>query len=148
LACYTSFDEAIAEGVDAEAAIVSVSSPYHADVCRQTLGAGLHTLVEKPFTTRYEDAVALADLADRAGKILMVQQNYRYLPQFQAMRGQIQSGACGAPAHGTVQFFLRHAGRPYQHKLVHVNQLEMAIHHYDLMRYVLGEDPEAVSATE
>ena len=64
---FASLEEALAR-VSADAALVVVPLSAHAPVTRQVLEAGLHVLVEKPFTETLEQARALEELASRQAR--------------------------------------------------------------------------------
>src|SRR4029450_12538426 len=66
--------------VAVDAVLVVVPLAAHAPVTRQALEAGLHVLVEKPFTATLEEARALERLARDRSRVLMVSQNYRWFP--------------------------------------------------------------------
>ena len=62
---FGSLEQAL-EQVAADAALVVVPLAAHAPVTREALEAGLHVLVEKPFTETLEEARALERLARRS----------------------------------------------------------------------------------
>jgi predicted dehydrogenase len=64
------------EGVDA--VVVCTNAATHHAVALLSLEAGKHVLVEKPLTTRAEDAEDLIDAADRASRALMVGHTFVY----------------------------------------------------------------------
>ena len=49
-----------------DAIIIASPTHSHAKLCEDALNAGLHVLVEKPFTTTSEEARPLIELAERA----------------------------------------------------------------------------------
>jgi predicted dehydrogenase len=128
--------------VAAEAAIVTAPSPVHAAVIRAALQRGLHVIVEKPFATDLGEARALVELAEQRGRTLMVSQNYRLQPGFASVRGLANDNAWGAVRSVVGAFWMGWEGKPYQHAMQHVMALEMAIHHYDMVRGMF--DAEAV----
>lgn len=125
----------------ADALIVTALSPAHAGIVQRGLELGLHVLVEKPFTTRIPDAEALAALAREKGRILMVSQNYRFFPGPQALRAIVRNGELGAVRSVVGQFWCDWPGRPYQHQMMHPMGLEMAVHHFDLVRAIFDANP-------
>jgi len=64
----------------AQAAFVVVPHHLHYPVARQVLEAGLHCLVEKPFTLLEAEAKELVELAASKNLVLQVAQNYRLKP--------------------------------------------------------------------
>ena len=75
---FASFDEALNKA-HCDALLATVPLEVHFGAVRAGLDAGLHVLVEKPFAESREDALAMVDLAQSAGRILAVNQNYRFL---------------------------------------------------------------------
>lgn len=125
-----------------EAVVVTAFSTVHAEVIREALESGLHVLVEKPFTTTLAEAEALVTLAASRGRTLMVSQNYRYFPGVETIREIVRDRRHGAVRAVAGQFWCDWPGKPYQHGMSHVMGLEMAVHHFDLVRAMF--DAEAV----
>ncbi|MGW4209308.1 Gfo/Idh/MocA family protein [Lentzea sp. NPDC004789] len=78
--CRSDLDGALADS-DVEAVIVATPVKTHADYVRAALEADRHVLVEKPFTTCTAQAVELAELADRRGRVLMVGHTFLFSPR-------------------------------------------------------------------
>jgi predicted dehydrogenase len=93
--CSTDADAALS-APDVDAVVIATPTSTHAALVRRALEAGKHVLVEKPFTTRHDDAVALAELAARAGRTLMVGHVYLFHPAVRAVKGLCDGGALGA----------------------------------------------------
>lgn len=145
--CFPSLEAAL-ERTDAEAVLVTTSLGSHAAVARAALAAGKHVLVEKPFVPSVSEAQQLVDEADAAGRVLMVSQNYRFFPGAQAAATLVREGVLGVPHAVSIQFrkYANTAprGNHRHYTLHHPLLLDMAIHHFDLMRFVLGQEPELV----
>jgi predicted dehydrogenase len=124
--------------LDIDAVLVTASSPAHAMAVREALIKGYHVLVEKPFTTNVTDAEYLVDLARERDRILMVNQNYRFFPGPQTVQKLVASGEFGSIRAVAGQFWCDWPGKPYQHAMLHPMSLEMAIHHFDLVRFMFG----------
>jgi predicted dehydrogenase len=146
--CFTSLERALA-ATDPEAVVAATSLPGHVPVARAALEAGTHVLVEKPFAPSLAEAKALVDLAEARGRILMVSQNYRFFP---AARRAAELTRAGLGALHQVDVDFRHrstAGDPSAragHRLLAQPLLmDMAIHHFDLMRLLLRRDATWVS---
>jgi predicted dehydrogenase len=140
-ACFASLEEAIA-GRDVDAVLVTTALPQHAAVAIAALEAGLHVLVEKPLAAGLADATRMVAASDAADRVLMVSQNYRFYPAAHAVAELIADGSLGAP--GAVRVgFRKHAGAggPGHTEVRDPLLMDMAIHHFDLMRYVLHQEP-------
>lgn len=146
--CFGSLGEAL-EATEADAVVVTTSADHHKEVIVPALEKGLHVITEKPAVTTWEDAVEVAEVARSSKGKLMVSQNYRYYHSALALRRFVRSGTAGAPAFASVTF-QRGRGReaPPLHRAQHGEPflIEMAIHHFDTMRAVLGREPVSVYA--
>jgi predicted dehydrogenase len=131
--------------VPADAALAVVPLAVHGAATRAALAAGLHVLVEKPFTDDLAEAHALVALAREHDRILMVNQNYRWFPAPQQARALLAEDAIGRPLACYLDFhFLFGSG--YRYFFLDEPLLsDMAIHHFDGLRFVLGDEPESVS---
>jgi predicted dehydrogenase len=133
------------ERVGADAALVVVPLAAHAAVTRQALDAGLHVLVEKPFTETLAEACALATLARERQRVLMVNQNYRWFPAPRLARDLLRAGAIGDPIACYLDFHF-FFGTGYRYFFLDEPLLgDMAIHHFDALRFVLRDEPREVS---
>lgn len=146
--CFASLEAALA-ATDAEAVVITTALGGHVPVTISALEAGRHVLVEKPFAPSVEAARQAVELAEARGLTLMVSQNYRFHAAAQAAAALVRGGTLGPVSAVNLQFrkyantLPRDTNKHYgiQHPLL----LDMAIHHFDLMRYVLGQEPQAVS---
>jgi predicted dehydrogenase len=129
----------------AEAALVVVPLAAHALVTRHALEAGLHVLVEKPFTETLEEARALERLAEDRGRVLMVNQNYRWFPAPAFARRLLHDRALGHLVACYLDFHF-YFGAGYRYFFLEEPLLsDMAIHHFDALRFVLDDEPVEVS---
>lgn len=139
VAKYTSLDAAADAGLDA--VVVTAHSTVHAEIIGNALERGLHVLVEKPFTLTMEDSEALVAKAADRNLALMVSQNYRFFPGALLIRDIVRDRRHGGLVSVVGQFWCDWAGKPYQHAMVHVMGLEMAVHHFDLCRAMFDAEP-------
>ncbi len=131
--------------VEADAVLAIVPLGVHAPVASDALERGYHVLVEKPFTPTVEDAVEVVALAASRERLLMVNQNYRWFPAPQLARELVQNNEIGEVVSVALDFH-RYYGPAYRYFFLEQPLLsDMAIHHFDLMRFVLGDDAESVS---
>lgn len=143
--CFASLNEAL-NAVEADAVVVTVPLSAHAAVTQEALDAGKHVLCEKPFTQTAIEAKALAERAAAADRVLMVAQNYRFFPAPIAVRDLIGNGRMGLVASLSVDFRSNANAIGYRYWDIPAPLLgDMAIHHFDLMRMVLGDDAVTVS---
>ena len=78
----------------------------------------------------------------------MITQNYRFSAQPRTTRQLLESGLIGAPGQCDVRFYIPWADSPGSHYTTQPYMLlnDMMVHHFDLMRYVLDQDPAWVQA--
>jgi predicted dehydrogenase len=76
---------------------VLIATPNHVHVSGATaaLERGIPTLIEKPITTTYEDALRLCDLADRKGAFISVGYRSRFWKSVPLLKELIDSGYLG-----------------------------------------------------
>ena len=134
------------DAVEADGLINVTPVPYHVKTSIAAMEAGLHVLVEKPIAEGMEGARAMVRAADRHHRTLMVTQQFRYQDQPRALRRLIAEGAIGEVRHLVVEFQLQGLLFGWRQKMRHPFLMDMAIHHFDLMRYLLGKNAERVLA--
>src|SRR4051812_5389396 len=71
-----SLDQLLEQDLQAVAIATPVST--HHDLAARCLEAGLHVLVEKPLAANVREAQSLVDLAERHGRVLMVDHTYLF----------------------------------------------------------------------
>ncbi|MBA2680847.1 MAG: Gfo/Idh/MocA family oxidoreductase [Ktedonobacteraceae bacterium] len=142
--CFTSLEEALA-ATQAEAVLITASLPGHVPSTKAALQAGKHVLLEKPFAPSVAEAQELVELAEERGKILMISQNYRYAPVVRTATKLIQEQAIGNVGIVNVDFRRYDNIRPFEehrhYKIWEPLLVDMSIHHFDLMRLVIGQEP-------
>ncbi|PPB48360.1 dehydrogenase [Arthrobacter pityocampae] len=82
---------------DIDAIDIVTPGGSHAEIAIAALEAGKHVLCEKPLANTLEEAIAMTEAADRAGKdvFAMVGFTYRRVPAAAFARGLVQSGSIG-----------------------------------------------------
>lgn len=141
---YNDHKKAFAEA-GADAVYISAISPVHYEVCKDALESGLHVLIEKPFVLDINEGKELVELAEKKNLRLMVDQNYRYNLHVRDLIKLVQEKKLGELEFANVQFYYFHDGKPYQKEMENYMLMEMAIHHADLIRYVLGSNVKTVN---
>jgi predicted dehydrogenase len=129
--------------------VMDVTPPAaHATIAEQTFAAGLHLLGEKPLSDDYAVAKRVVELGNKASKKHMITQNYRFSAQPRTTRQRLAEGIIGKPGQCDVRFYMPWADSPGSHYVTQPFMLinDMMVHHFDMIRYVLGVDPVAVQA--
>jgi len=146
---YAVLEEALAS-VECDAVLVASPPPTHYAVTKAALEAGKHVLCEKPLATRLEDAFDLIETAEKAARILMVSQNYRYNAPVRAVQRLVMEGELGELA--SIRISCRRDTRTlfapddFRYAMRHPYVLDMSIHHFDLLRAATGRDVQDVYA--
>jgi predicted dehydrogenase len=140
--CFESLQDAL-EVSEVDAVLITASAVVHAPIAIEALNVGLHVLVEKPFALTLEDAQKVIDVARVQKRILMVSQNYRYQPAPQLVAQLVRDQTLGQV--GVVQVDFRRNNMHPALDMPHLQWaqpllLDMAIHHFDLMRFILQQD--------
>src|SRR5712692_9560343 len=146
--CYASLETGL-EATQPDAVLVTTHLPGHAPIIRAALEAGRHVLVEKPFAPSVAVAQELVRLATSRGLVLMVSQNYRFFPAVRRVARLVKEASLGALHQVSVEFRrwspLRPDVPPTHHAYEQPLLVDMSIHHFDLMRLILGREPQRVS---
>jgi predicted dehydrogenase len=75
--------------------VVASPARTHAPLVAEAVAAGKHVLVEKPLALATAEAVALAEAADQAGRVLLVGHTFEYNPAVTRMRELLEAGDLG-----------------------------------------------------
>jgi predicted dehydrogenase len=87
--------EALIQDTAVELIVVNTPNNTHFDYARQSLRAGKHVLIEKPFATSVAEAVELFDLAKKLGLEVMGYQNRRWDSDFQSVKHVLENRKLG-----------------------------------------------------
>lgn len=86
------------EGLDA--VYVATPDQYHRNPVIDSLEAGCHVIVEKPMTTRQEEAEEICQVVEKTGKRFQVDFNHRWLAPYHKIKAMIDAGDLGEPVIG------------------------------------------------
>ncbi len=153
--CYTDFDEALK--CEADLVIVAMPHKFHIPYARKAVEAGKNVLIEKPMTDNFEEAKEFLEFMKGRKEKAFVSQNYRFRPQLWQMKASFGEDNIGLPAWANVTFrhgitnekfstktaWQRTEWRLQQRDLL---LLEVAIHHFDMMRFISGSNVKNVYA--
>ncbi|HEY1321320.1 MAG TPA: Gfo/Idh/MocA family oxidoreductase [Streptosporangiaceae bacterium] len=136
----SSFEEFLATpGLQAVAIATPVST--HFPLARQCLEAGLHVLVEKPLAATVREAQALTALAERVGKVLMVDHTYLFGNPVRKIKELVEHGELGELYYvDSIRINLGLFQRD-------VNVIwDLAPHDLSIVDHVLGAEARSISA--
>ncbi|OQP13056.1 Gfo/Idh/MocA family protein [Geobacillus zalihae] len=142
---FRSIDEAL-EKVSADLALIVTPPPSHKDLAMKALKAGLHVMLEKPLAHTYEEAVDLLEFSRYFDRKVMISQNYRWRSPIQTIKKLLLDGTIGKPGYVEYQFRKAFKFGGWRDHYSEILLEDMAIHHFDILRYILGSEPEEVIA--
>ncbi len=120
-AYFSSVDDIIGK---VNAVVIAVPTPYHYDIAKKLLDAGVHCLVEKPITINVEHADELINIAKEKKLILQVGHIERFNPAFTA----------AAPYIKDPKFIEAVRVGPYDPRMKHIGVvLDLMIHDLDVI---------------
>ncbi|MCI0682558.1 MAG: Gfo/Idh/MocA family oxidoreductase [Gemmataceae bacterium] len=122
---------------------VAIATPVgtHFPIAKRCLEAGLHVLVEKPLAASTREAQALADIAAKQGRVLMVDHTYLFSNSVRKIKDLIESDALGELFY--IDSIRINLGL-FQHD---VNVIwDLAPHDLAIADYILGHAARSISA--
>ena len=138
--------EEILAAKDIDAVAICSPTDTHADLIERAAKAGKAIFCEKPVDLSADRVRACLEVVKSAKAKLMIGFNRRFDPNFASVRKRIAEGAIGEVE--IVQITSRDPSPPPVSYIERSGGLfrDMMIHDFDMARFVLGEEPIAVSA--
>jgi predicted dehydrogenase len=146
------FDKMLKE-TKPDCVIVTTPDAFHDEYIVRALDAGCDCVTEKPLTTTPEKAQRIVDACKRNNRHVRVLFNYRYSPPRTQVKDLLMSGVIGDvmsvdfhwllnTSHGADYFRRWHSQKEISGGLM----VHKATHHFDLVNWWLGSEPEVVQA--
>jgi myo-inositol 2-dehydrogenase / D-chiro-inositol 1-dehydrogenase len=131
---------------DVDAVAICSPTDTHADLIERSARAGKAIFCEKPIDLDVERIRRCLDVVRETGATLMIGFNRRFDPNFASLRKRVADGAIGALE--IVSIVSRDPSPPPISYIARSGGLfrDMMIHDFDMARFILGEEPVAVSA--
>ncbi|CAM3928714.1 oxidoreductase [Lederbergia lenta] len=132
--------------IKADIAVIITPPQTHKRLALDALENNLNVFMEKPIAHTLEDALELLEKSKQYRKFVMISQNYRWRPEIEAVKQAVQKEKIGKIEY--VEWNFRRATKfggwrdQYEEILIE----DMSIHHFDLMRHILGVEPSTVFA--
>ncbi|MDQ3560974.1 MAG: inositol 2-dehydrogenase [Pseudomonadota bacterium] len=138
--------EAIIAAGDIDAILIGTPTDTHADLIEAGARAGKAVFCEKPVDLASSRVESCLKVVEAAGFPLMIGFNRRFDPNFAALQARVASGAVGSVEIVTV--ISRDPGPPPISYIGRSGGLyrDMMIHDFDIMRFMLGEEPVELHA--
>jgi predicted dehydrogenase len=138
---------------DPDIDIIDICTPnmYHAPLTVAALEAGKHVICEKPLAPTPADIRKMIEARDRAGKLLMTAQHFRFRGISQAMKREIEQGKLGEIYHARSWMLRRNGFIPSPTFVLKQHSgggpgIDIGVHILDLTLWLMGNPrPVAVS---
>jgi 1,5-anhydro-D-fructose reductase (1,5-anhydro-D-mannitol-forming) len=142
---------ALVEAPDIDAVYVSTTNELHRDQVFAAAAAGKHVMCEKPLALTLADARAMVAECKRHGVVMGTNHHLRNAATHRAMRNAIAEGRIGRPLFARVfhAVYLPPHLQGWRIKTPGAGGgviLDITVHDADTLRFVLGDEPESVSA--
>jgi predicted dehydrogenase len=135
--------------------VLDLSVPAaHLSVVTHALRAGYHVLGEKPLATTMAEARRMVAASEKYGRMYMVGQSKRLDPCADMVRRTVAAGHIGGLTvldcdfYAGRHFYADRQSPNFRESDTHVLLNDMAIHHFDLARFITGSEPVAVHTKE
>jgi len=137
----------VAEAMRADAVLIASPTPTHADYVEQAAASGRAVFCEKPIDLAIPRVRSCVAAVRAAGIVMMVGFNRRFDPHFATLKARLDAGEAGALELLTI--ISRDPAPPPLSYVATSGGLfrDMMIHDLDMARFLLGQEPVAVTAT-
>ena len=149
---FTNFDE-MCDKARPELLMVTTVDSTHSQYITKALDRGIDVITEKPMVTDERQCQAVLDAEKRNGRKIVVAFNYRYAPKQQKIKEILLSGEIGPVTSVDFSWYLdTYHGADYFRRWHRLKSqggslwVHKATHHFDLINWYLGADPEEVTA--
>jgi predicted dehydrogenase len=141
---FHSLEQALAT-VEADGVLDITPPQFHRSVALTALEHGIPVLSEKPLADTLEAGREIVQKSSETGVLHMVAQNRRYTVPSQTLKHVLNSGEMGTVASVGVEFFRGPHFGGFREEMPYPLIIDMAIHHFDMMRFFLDSDPITIS---
>lgn len=133
-----------------DAAVICLPPHLHARAAEACLARGVHVYVEKPLAHSLAAGERVLRAWRESGAVGWTGFNFRFHPLVRRMRDEVAAGRVGRVVGVQAAFASAHRDLPAWKRGPETGggvQLDLDSHHVDLLRFVLGQEVAAVSAT-
>jgi len=132
-----------------DAVVICLPPALHAEAAIACFERGLHVYLEKPLATTLEEGERIIRAWRRAGTIAWIGFNFRFHPLVVEMRDALSNGAVGKLVAVRASFCATGRSLPgwkRQRNCGGGALLDLASHHFDILRFVLGQEITEVNS--
>jgi len=144
---YDSLDTALSQ-VAADVLFDCTVPAAHLEVSSKAMRAGLHVLEEKPLALSLAEARQLVSLSSELHRVHVIMQNRRFNRGARILRQMITDRIIGDLTTVHVDFFVAPHFGGFREQMPHVLLADMAIHPFDVARYLTGKNAVSVFCDE
>ena len=147
---YSNYRELLESG-EVDAVAICTPADSHVEIALAALDRGIHVFIEKPLALNLDDCDRLIARAEHASCKAMVGFNMRWHPHVKAAREMIQRKKLGELKSIRTVFTsgIRHRRNVREWRRRRVlgggGLVELAVHQFDLWRFLLGSEVEEIS---
>ena len=136
--CFSTLNQAL-KNVKADALVCVTPPEYHKQCVVQAMKADLDVITEKPMSDKLASCTSILKASQNTGRTCAVSQNYRYKPETWTLARLIESGRIGDIGQVKIDYYMgQDFGGGFRHEMDYPLLIDMAIHHFDLVRFVTG----------
>lgn len=96
---FPNLEDLLNSEINIDAAIIATPTNTHYEITKKLLNNGIHVLVEKPLSTKTDEASELINLADEKNLVLLVDHTFLYNEAINFAIKSIQDGEIGSLLH-------------------------------------------------
>lgn len=144
---YTSLDEALAEN-DVDLVLDVTIPDSHFGIASTAMRAGCDVFSEKPMASDLAKARELVEISKETGKMYAIMQNRRYLKDIRAFKEVTDKNVLGEMGILQADFYLGAHFGGFRDVMDNVLILDMAVHTFDMARFIYGCNPVSVYCQE
>ncbi|HEY4233734.1 MAG TPA: Gfo/Idh/MocA family oxidoreductase [Lacipirellulaceae bacterium] len=141
--------QAVLRRDDVEVVDIATHPPMRRPLVEAAMRAGKHVLSQKPFVLDLKIGERLAELADKMGVKLAVNQNARWAPHYSYIREAVRAGLLGTldAVHCDVHWDHTWVKGTSFETIRHLILYDFAIHSFDFVTTLMGDTAKRVYAT-
>lgn len=143
---FPTMDEALHKLNQVDLVMNITPSKFHREINIAAFAKGIPVFSEKPLAENIQEAVEVIKISNQKKVPFVISQNYRYKPIIHAAKQFIAEGKIGKIENVYIQFFKDPKFGGFREEMEHPLLIDMAIHHFDLIRFLTEEEPLAGDA--
>ncbi|MBC7216694.1 MAG: Gfo/Idh/MocA family oxidoreductase [Candidatus Caldatribacterium sp.] len=141
---FSTLQEAL-KNTNPQAVLIVAPNAAHREIAEEALASHLHVLSEKPLADTWRNALAIYTAwVQSPQQVYVVSQNYRFRPEIRALKKALAEKLGGEIAYVTYEFHEALQLGGWRTSMEHPLLADMSIHHFDILRFVLGQEAESV----